>query len=316
MLEEYIESKIDEAYYYMQNDTDVALKIFDDILEIEPDNITALNGKGSSLMKLNRLNEAKDQFNQSLAIEKNSSAFLNKGIIFKQEKNYTEAISNYDKAYNLNPKLENIINILKDEITCKKDLTYFNNEAEELIQKGIDLKGENKLWDARDAFTKAIETDPSCRRQAEKSIEEIKTIFQKELLYKNCKLNPEKKIDRIKIQAKRAVAEENDLEKTLTLMNLVLELDENDINTLNNKGRVLFMCDEYQKALECFDGCLNINENYYCALFNRAFVLRAMNRLPEAMECFEKLLKTPQNHEKIKPYQEEIREKLRKGADK
>jgi tetratricopeptide (TPR) repeat protein len=116
------------------------------------------------------------------------------------------------------------------------------------------------------------------------------------------------------MQAIKALIKENNPEKALTLMDLLLELDENDINTLNHKGGVLFICSEYQKAIECFDKCLNIDNNYTCALFNKAIVLRLLNKLPEALNCFNELLKTPQNYNKVKPYQLEILNKLRRGA--
>ena len=93
-------------------------------------------------------------------------------------------------------------------------------------------------------------------------------------------------------------------------MDLVLEIDETDINTLNHKGGVLFICDEYEKAIECFDKCLSLDKNYSYALFNKALVLRIMNKLPEALQCFDELLKMPQNYNKVKPYQLEILDKL------
>ena len=126
MLDEYITNRISQAYDYMQNDTEKALNIFDEVLEIEPDNIEALNGKGSSLMKLNRLDEADRYYNQSLSICENSSALLNKGIIFKHKNDFENALIFYDKACQINPQLENIVNILKDEIAAVNDNSDFS----------------------------------------------------------------------------------------------------------------------------------------------------------------------------------------------
>ena len=313
MLEEYIGNKIREAYDFMQNDTEKALNIFDEILEIEPDNIDALNGKGSCLMKLNRFDEADQYFNHSLSICKNSSALLNKGIIFKQKNDFENALTYYDKACKVNPKLENIVNILKNEITNVNDeidLSEFNDEANELIKQGIEFKNQKKLWDSLDSFMRAIEADETCKEHVNELIGEIKSIFQKEFLYNDDQFNSDSKIDRLKMQALRALIKENNPSKALTLMDLVLELDENDINTLNHKGGVLFICDEYEKAIECFDTCLSIDKDYSYALFNKALVLRIMNKLPEALQCFDELLKTPQNYNKVKPYQLEILDKL------
>jgi tetratricopeptide (TPR) repeat protein len=318
MLEEYINNRIKEAYDFMQNDTEESLKIFDEVLEIEPDNIDAINGKGSSLMKLNRFDEADQYFDHSLSISANSSAFLNKGLISKHEDDVENAVKFYDMALDSNPDLENIVNLLKSEImeedSSDSESYDFNDQANELIQQGIEFKNQKKLWDSLDSFMKAIEADPECRDDVCCLIDEIKCIFQNEFLYNDYEFNDDSKIDRLKMQALRALVDENNPKKALTLMDIVLELDENDINTLNHKGGVLFICDEYEKAVECFDGCLQIDENYSYALFNKALVLRIMNRLTEALECFDELLKTPENYNKVKPYQLEILDKLHEEA--
>ena len=108
----------------------------------------------------------------------------------------------------------------------------------------------------------------------------------------------------------RAFNEENNHKKALTLFNLILEINKNDINTLNHKGGVLFICKKYKKSIECFDKCLNINKNYYCSLFNKALVLRLMNKLPESLNCFEELLKMQENNTEYEAYKMEIIEKL------
>lgn len=317
MLEEYINGKINEAYDFMQNDSNKALKIFDEVLEIEPENIEAINGKGSTLMKMNRFDEAEECFNQSLSLCENSSAYMNKANICKHNSDFTSALAFYDKALELNPNLLNIINILKGEISdISDDINQDDTDtkANELIQRGIELKDENKLWDALDMFMQAIEEDSSCSKYVNELIDEIKITFEREFVYDDGKFDINSKIDRLKMQALRALIKENNPQKALTLMDLVLELDENDISTLNHKGGVLFICSEYQKAIECFDKCLSIDKDYTCALFNKAMVLRLLNKLPEALNCFDELLKTPQNYNKVKPYQLEILDKLHTGA--
>ena len=263
-------------------------------------------------MKLNRFDEADECFNHSLSISENSSALLNKGMIAKHRNDFENAMAYFDKALKVNPNLENIVNILKSEIIDANDNA--DETVNELIEKGIKLKDENKLWDSLDILMQAIEEDPSCENQANKLIDEIKTTFEREFIYDDGDFDINSKADRLKMQAIKALIKENNPEKALTLMDLVLELDENDINTLNHKGGVLFICSDYQKAIECFDKCLSIDENYTCALFNKALVLRVMNKLQDALNCFDELLKTPQNYNKVKPYQLEILDKLNTRA--
>lgn len=311
MIENYINGKIREAYYYMQNDSENALKIFDEILEIEPENIEAINGKGSTLMKLNKLDKAEICFNHSLSLQENPSAFLNKGNICKHRNNLDKAFQYYDKACELNPNLKSIVNILKNEVATNETyLNGFNEQANELIEKGIKLKNENKLWDSFETLMEAIAADRTCKKHVNELIDDILIIIEKEFKYDDYKFDINNKIDRLKIQALRAFNEENNPKKALTLFNLILEINKNDINTLNHKGGVLFICKKYKKSIECFDKCLNINKNYYCSLFNKALVLRLMNKLPESLNCFEELLKMQENNTEYEAYKMEIIEKL------
>ena len=311
MIENYINGKIREAYDYMQNDSENALKIFDEILEIEPENIEAINGKGSTLMKLNKLDKAEICFNHSLSLHENPSAFLNKGNICKHRNNLDKAFQYYDKACELNPNLKSIVNILKNEVATNENyLNGFNEQANELIENGIKLKNENKLWDSFETLMEAIAADRTCKKHVNELIDDILIIIEKEFKYDDYKFDINNKIDRLKIQALRAFNEENNPKKALTLFNLILEINKNDINTLNHKGGVLFICKKYKKSIECFDKCLNINKNYYCSLFNKALVLRLMNKLPESLNCFEELLKMQENNTEYEAYKMEIIEKL------
>ena len=314
MKTKHIKTKIDEALSFMQNDTQKAIEIFDEILDIHPENIDAINGKGSSLMKLNNMDEAEKYFNYSLSIKKTSSALISKGIISKNRKEYENAIYFYDEAIQLNPDLNNIINILKNEIIDISDnevkiISNFDEDINELINKGLECKKLNRLWDALDYYEKAIKLDESCKNSVEALINEIKSILQDELLIKTPKIK-NTQINQMKIKSLRLLLIEENPMQALTIMNLILKIDENEIDTLNQKGCILFLNDDFQGAIECFDKCLSIDENYHYALFNKALVLRRTNELQKALNHFDELLKIPQLYDKVKPYQLEILDKL------
>ena len=306
-------TKIEEALNYIQNDTEIAIEIFDNILEFEPENIDALNGKGSALMKLNRMDEAEIYFNHSLSIEKTSSALISKGIICKNKMDFENALNFYDEAIKLNPNLNNIINLLKNEILelidNKININSIDQDANELIDKGLKYKKSNKLWDALDCYMKAIEIDNKCQDSVEALINEIIAVLQNELMIKTPEFT-NTRTNQLKIKSLRLFLIEENPKEALSAMNFILKNDENEIDTLNQKGCILFSCGEYQKSLECFDKCLNIDENYYYARFNKAIVLRITNRLEESLDCFDELLKIPEIYEKAKPYQLEILDNL------
>ena len=313
-----INEKIEEAMEYIQNDTAKAIKIFDEILETEPENIEAINGKGSSLMKLNRMNEAENYFDYSLSIKKTSSAYISKGIISKIRKDYRQALSFYDKAIKINPNLNNIITILKNEINeivgneieINMDYTARTNE---LIKQGRAYKNSNRLWDALDCYEKAIKTDKDCKNYVQSLINETKSILENELMINTPELG-DSRTDQLKIKSLRLFLIEKDPKQALTIMNIILDDNENDIDALNQKGCLLFSFDECEQALECFNKCLSLDKNYDYALFNKAIVLRRTNDLDASLDCFDELLKTPQNYDKMKPYQLEILDKLHERA--
>ena len=169
------------------------------------------------------------------------------------------------------------------------------------------------MWDALDCYEKAIESDESCRNSIQASINEIKSIFKNELMIKTSELG-DSRIDQLKIKSLRLLLIEKDLHQALTIMNIILDDNENYIDALNQKGCILFLFDECKSALECFNKCLILDENYYYALFNKAIVLRRMKKLNYSLDCFDELLKTPQNYDKVKPYQLEILDKLHEMA--
>lgn len=307
--------KIEEALNYMQNDTLKAISIYDEILKKEPENTDAINGKGSSLMKLNLMKEAEEVFDKSLSIKKTSSALISKGIINKTRKEYDKSLYYYDEAIHLNPHLNNIITILKNEIfdlmnsECEISNKQYLKEANELIKKGIEFKNSNRLWDALDSYQKAMEMDNNCISSVKALMNEIKLMLQNELMIKTPKFG-ESRVDQLKMKSLKLLLVEENPKQALAVINQILEKDENEIDTLNQKGCVLFLFDDCEQSLECFDKCLSLDENYLYALFNKALTLRRINKLTQSLECFDKLLKQPKCQKKVKPYQLEILDKL------
>lgn len=309
-----INMKIEKALDYMQNDTLKAIEIFDQILEIEPENIEAINGKGSSLLKLNQIDEAEKYFDYSISIRETSSALISKGIINKNKRKYEEALNYYDKAIQANPDLNNIVTLLKNEVIelidedIEDEFKNKNPDIQEIIEKGLEYKNSNKLWDALYCFENAINADKTCINYVKKLINEIKTILNHELMIKTPELG-NSKTDQLKIQSLRLLLIEDNPEQSLKIINQILEKENDDVDSLNQKGCILTFFNEYKKAIECFDKCLEIDENYSYAIFNKAFLLRMTNKLEESLNYFDKLLKITDTP-KIKAYQLEILDKL------
>ena len=290
----------------IQYDAGLALKVFENLLKLDPDNIDLLNGKGSALMKLKRFSEAEECFNKSVLINENSCALLNKGIISKHKNEFQSALKFYDRAVQLDSSLCNIALILKNEVIEAIDdniLNYnsFSNESNEYIKRGI--------CDAMECFRNAVECDLACKPSVLALMEEVKTLMFNEFMFKTPDLDDEAIYD-LKMQFFRALLVEEDPAKALTLMDFILDIKGNDLDTLNFKGCILFLFEEYCEAILCFDKCLDIDGQYYYALFNKGLVLGIMSEFKEALLCFEVLLKEHKYEEKAEFYRQEILEKI------
>ena len=76
-----------------------AIKIFDDILKIDPKMYFIYNNKGFCLLSLNRIEEAKNNFERCIILKKDfAHAYNNYGITLKKLGNYEEAKNNFLKA--------------------------------------------------------------------------------------------------------------------------------------------------------------------------------------------------------------------------
>lgn len=335
-----MESRIEEAYEYMQNDTDYALELFNGILKEQPRNVNALNGKGSTLMKLHKSKEALEVFDYSLSIEKSSSAYLNKGIIAKSLNDYKNALRYFDKSLEYNPSLSSIVRVLKNEIieTANLDdlnsLYDFKEGAISLIKEAIDCQNQHRLWDALDCLEKAIEEDPSSKDFVNDLMEKVHRKIQKEFLHKkyskNTRNSPNKKpaknkpkntnatlaktenkkINKLKTLTYRSIIAENNHHKAFSLIDRIFEINENDLDGLNLKGIAYFNLGDYDKSIECFDKCLNICDDSISAYFNKGLVLRRIREYEASLKCFEKALENPNFYKKAKPYHEEVLNKI------
>ncbi len=83
-----------------------ALREYDKALQIDPDNIHALRGRARSLMQLGRLQVALAAFNQAIARQPDfGGTYANRGILYDRMGEYEKALSDYEKAMQLNEEV-------------------------------------------------------------------------------------------------------------------------------------------------------------------------------------------------------------------
>lgn len=89
----------------LENDLDTSLRYFDRVLELEPEHVSSLVNKGIILGQKKQFDESLVLFDKALEIEpNNTNALTNKAVLFMtQKKNWQETIELLDKALEINP---------------------------------------------------------------------------------------------------------------------------------------------------------------------------------------------------------------------
>ena len=152
-----------------------AIKIFDNVLEIDPKHIDALADKTYALCYLHKYEEAITTCNKALEIDpKNTHALCNLdevGACLGESGKYTEAIKIFDKILEIDPKnvgtLVNkasaLIRLHKNEeaiIICNKALEYSPQDLNALNGKAAALSNLHKYREAMEIFDYILEIDP------------------------------------------------------------------------------------------------------------------------------------------------------------
>ncbi|AWX31707.1 hypothetical protein AW729_00770 [Methanosphaera sp. BMS] len=307
---------IEKTFGEIHENPEKSLDIFNEILKREPNNIKAINGKASALMKLKQTSKAEKYFNKSLSIKENSSALINLGIISKNRDEYEKAWNYFDNAIKLKPELSDVITVFKKEIFDKLEvdnldlkLENFNDKANKLIIEGLKNEKKGKYWDALDSYENALIADSSSEEVMFSLIKRLNVHFQNELIYEdknseNIMNNPiKRKIAEIIIIQKRP-------KKATNILNKALTENPNDLILLNFKGGVEFSFDNYQESIRYFDKCLNLDSHYVYAAFNKSIVFRRLERYEDALEILDNLLERPEFYNIIRYQKSDILKKV------
>ena len=133
LLEKGLESYRNGTYYE-------AISYFEKVLEVEPDNLRALNYKGGSLVPLGKHDEAISYFDRVLEIEPNYvSSLVNKGSVLASLGDFDDAIFYLDKALDIEP---NNIDALSNKAAVLVEQGK-HDEAINLLDKALEIEPNN-----------------------------------------------------------------------------------------------------------------------------------------------------------------------------
>jgi tetratricopeptide (TPR) repeat protein len=92
----------------------------------------------------------------------------------------------------------------------------------------------------------------------------------------------------------------------LELYNKALDLDKNNVNTLNNKDLCYDRIGKYDEAIKWYDKALEVDPNYVNALNVKGFCFYNLTRYNEAIECFDRAIEVDPKNSFAKEYKRRI----------
>lgn len=82
-----------------ENDSEAALRCFNEVLSLDPNHSEALVRKGATLERLKKLNEAFECYDRAIAVDDTMTiAYLHKGGLCNRLERFKEALECYEKA--------------------------------------------------------------------------------------------------------------------------------------------------------------------------------------------------------------------------
>ncbi len=138
----FVSEKIEEGNLLINKSKyEDAIKLYDQVLKIDPKSVEALNGKGLAFDKLGRYEDAITWFDNALKIDPTSAQVLNnKGISLANLNRFEEAITLYDKAIKIDP---NFVDALYNKGGALAELGKYD-EAAKWTNKALEIDKTNQ----------------------------------------------------------------------------------------------------------------------------------------------------------------------------
>ena len=260
---------------FYNNTYEQAENYFKLALDLAPDRLSVLTNLSATLIKLDKLYEAKAITSKTLELYPfDVSSLLNHGILLEKLADLQSALLAYEKAITISPQYAeaynnrgSLLKELKDLNIALSNLNYAialkDNLYEAYTNRGIILRELKLLEEALESHDKAIE---------------IKSDYAE--AYSN---------------RGHVLDDLNELNEALISFNKAIEFKTNFAEAYLNRGAILKKLRRLDEALLSYDQAIGFKQNLSEAHLDRGNVLRELMRLDEALISFEQAINIDPN---------------------
>jgi len=258
------------SWYRRSEQTELALKDFQQAVEIDGEDPEYWFDLALTYQNLNRYEEASTAYRRAIElVPKHAYPYNNLGILYKEQKQYEEAIAAYQRAIELDPRFAyphyNLGSLYSDQKHYEEAIAAYQR-AIELDPKyasphnglGILYSDQKHYEEAIAAYRRAIDLDPS---------------------YKWAFAN----------RGKTYCLMER-YEEALNDFNRAIELDNEYAWMIANRGKTYRLMERYEEALLNFNQAIELDNEYAWAITSRGETYRLMERYEEALNDFNRAI--------------------------
>jgi predicted O-linked N-acetylglucosamine transferase (SPINDLY family) len=249
------------------NKLEQALQFYQQSLEINPNQPNVYNNQGIALYYLKQLDAALSSYDQALALNPDyAQAYNNRGLTLHDLKQFDEALVNFNQA-----------------IALKSDY------AEAYNNLGLTLSNLKRLDEALINYERAITLNPDYAEAYVNhgtALYELKRFEEALISYQNAiTLKPDN--EKAYFNQGVALANLTQLEDALISYDCAIALKADYAEAYINRGWVLIDLRKFDEALSSFDEAITLKPDSSQAFYNRGLVLWKLRRLDEALTNYD-----------------------------
>ncbi|MCZ8040634.1 MAG: tetratricopeptide repeat protein, partial [Microcystis sp. LE17-20A] len=256
------------VYRYLEN-YEQALTVINQAISLVPNNPNYYNEKGGVLIELKRYDEGLAAINQAINLAPRAAWYGNRGLVYHNQQKYELALSDYNKAIDINPNFamayNNRGNLYQDLQKYELALDDYNkaielnrNFAGAYNNRGILYRRQQKYKLALDDYSKAIDINPNFAG----------AYNNRGVLYHN----------------------QQKYELALSDYSKAIDINPNFAMAYNNRGTLYYNQQKYELALSDYSKAIDINPNDADAYVNRGILYSDLQKYELALSDYSKAI--------------------------